>query len=374
MNKFFPALFLLLMACTQATRIVDDVPLITFDITKESDWTADSIECKFIPLETKDECLLATLVDVQFYKDKIFILDGYQKGQVMVFSLEGKFITRIGQTGDGPGDYLMPQKIHIDAQRNRITIVDIRLNRLIHYRLDDFKYISYQNAFNHADCIWLADGNILWYNCIGFDTGKREHYFVYITNANLEEIAYWGKTEELSPYMVAEHALFQHDKQTYISFPFSPMIYRVSSEKLEPVTELSFGKQILPPDDYIAVMVKDGIQGSERMMKSDYVNSYTAYETPEYMAVTYYSRNFDSYLGFYNKKTKETHSFSMEMFAKRFGVIGGKLILRRNDDCFVMPLYAKRLKKQQTFREDLNQISENMTEEDNPVLCLFKFK
>lgn len=374
MIKLFPILFLLLVACTQRAQVVEDIPLITFDQTKESDWTADSIQCKFIPLETKDECLLATLIDIQFYKDKIFIVDGYQKGHVSVFNQDGTFIRHIGQLGDGPGDYLMPHKIHIDVPNNRITVADRRLNRLIHYRLDDYQYISHQRAFNHLDCIWLADGNILWYDCMGFDTGKREHYFVYITNAELEKIAYFGKTEKLSPYMIAEHSLYQYDQETYISFPFSPIVYRVSSDQLEPVFKLSFGKQVMPPDDYVTAMVKDGSPGTDRILKSDYVNSYSVYETPEYMAITYYTRDFDSYLGFYNKKTQETHSFSMEMFVKQFGVTGGKLILRKSEDYFVMPLYAKRLKSQQTFREDLKQISNNMTEEDNPVLCLFKFR
>lgn len=61
------------------------------------------------------------------------------------------------------------------------------------------------------------------------------------------------------------------------------------------------------------------------------------------------------------------------VFAERFGVIGGNLMLVRNENYFVMPLYAKKLKEQYTFREDLKQIIENINEESNPILCLFKF-
>lgn len=374
MKKKIIGIAIMVAACSQYPKDVENIPQVTFDVTKLSAWTVDSIECKFIPLETNDDCLLATLVDVKFYKDKIFILDGYQKGQALVFELNGKFITRIGHWGDGPGGYLMPQKIHIDEENKRITVVDARLNRLNHYQLENFEYIDQQKAFNYTNCAWLADGNILWYESIGFDTGKRKYYSIYITNTDLEKVVYLKESKEFSPYMVAEHSLFQYDHQTYISFPFSPLIYRVSSEKIEPVWKLSFGKQEFPSDDYVTEIIKEGASGTDRLLRSDYVNSFSACETDEYMAVTYYSKNFDSYLGFYNKRTNTTQAFSMEEFVKRFGVTGGKLILGRHGDYFLMVLNAKRLKDQPTFREDLKQITDKMTEEDNPVLCLFKFK
>lgn len=373
-NKFFPLLFLLLTACTQATRLVDDIPLITFDITKESDWTADSIECKFIPLETKDECLLAFIYDVQFYKDRIFVIEGNQQRQVKVFDLNGKFITQISRQGDGPGEYNMPDKLHIDKSKNRITVSDVRLNRLTHYQLDNYRFISSQNTFNNLDCAWLDDGNILWFDGLGFDTGKREQYYIYITNDDLDKVAYFEAVQKSSPYMVAEYSLFQFEGNTYINTPFSPIIYNVSSEKIEPMFKISFGTQTFPPDDYISEIMNAGPSGTDRLLKSDYINSYRMLETSDYLGITFYANGFDSHLGFYNKKTKETHAFSIKKFNERFGIIGGRQMLVRHNDYFIMPLYAKQLKSQQTFREDLNQIRENMTEEDNPVLCLFKFK
>lgn len=222
MHKIPFLLLLVFTACSQSAEVVKDIPIITFDITKESNWTNDSIECKFIALETKDECLLSFIYDVQFYKDKIFVIDGNLKGQVMVFNLNGKSIIQVGRRGDGPGEYIMPNKLHIDEKKNRITVADIRLNRLIHYRLDNYQFISSQNAFNHYDCAWLADGNIVWYESLGFDTGKREYYHIYITNADLEKVTYLEAVKESSPYMVAEHSLFQYNHQTYINTSFSP--------------------------------------------------------------------------------------------------------------------------------------------------------
>ena len=97
-------------------------------------------------------------------------------------------------------------------------------------------------------------------------------------------------------------------------------------------------------------------------------------ETSDYLGITYYANGYDSYLGFYNKRTKISHTFPIKEFSERFGIIGGRSMPVRYDDYFVMPLYSKSLKDQSTFREDLKQISNNMTEEDNPVLCLFKFR
>lgn len=62
----------------------------------------DSIE--IIPLETTEECLISRVDRIEFYKDKIFILDR-SNTKVFVFTSEGKYLKSIGTQGLGPGEY-----------------------------------------------------------------------------------------------------------------------------------------------------------------------------------------------------------------------------------------------------------------------------
>jgi hypothetical protein len=61
----------------------------------------DTIE--FIPLETKDECLIGRIRKIDFNNDYIFIGQG---SAIFQFSIDGNFIQQVGQRGRGPGEYM----------------------------------------------------------------------------------------------------------------------------------------------------------------------------------------------------------------------------------------------------------------------------
>ena len=73
MHKILIILSTFFISCSQQQEIGNSLTVITFDKTKESHWNVDSLECKFIPLETTDDCLLGSIVNIQFYNNHIFI-------------------------------------------------------------------------------------------------------------------------------------------------------------------------------------------------------------------------------------------------------------------------------------------------------------
>jgi len=98
---------------------------------------ADDIE--FIPLETKDECLIGDFIRniVVTQKDIIiFDYDGCYR-----FNRQGKFLNQIGTKGNGPGEYTQPMSIMTDTLNNWIYFLDPNSSRLVKY---DFagKYIK----------------------------------------------------------------------------------------------------------------------------------------------------------------------------------------------------------------------------------------
>lgn len=364
---------ILLISCTKQEKRTE-CPIITFDISQKVTLSHKDIECKFIALETNDKCLLRAIVDIHFYDNKIFIIDGIKNSKVFIFDNQGKFISQIGDIGSGPGEYAQPYRMHIDKKDNQIIIADTRLNKLIHYRLDNFKYISDQKAFNFSDCAWLPDGNILWFNTIGFDTGKRKNYFIQITDKELNTITYHGKTQELPPYCIGEQTLFQFNEESYIAYPFTSVVYQVTSNDIQERFKLSFGVQEMPSSEYFINLFKEnGASGPDIMLRSDYINSFNVFETNNYIATSYFSKNFESYLGFYNKQTKETNALSCKDFSRLFQLPNVSFIRKAIDNYFIMQLNAKEIVNKQSSYKELNDISKKLTEESNPILCLFKF-
>ena len=80
--------------------------VINLDVPAEADIKASKIfkSVRPIILETKQECLIASVSDVLVFEDNIFLLDKTGKS-LFAFNVEGEFVRRFGRTGLGPGEY-----------------------------------------------------------------------------------------------------------------------------------------------------------------------------------------------------------------------------------------------------------------------------
>ena len=87
-----------------------------------------------IPLETKRECLIADIRDIDISSDYILIKDDMD--QVLLFSISGKFIKRIGQKGKGPNDYLSATKVKISQKNSEIYLFDASIPKIMVFDLE----------------------------------------------------------------------------------------------------------------------------------------------------------------------------------------------------------------------------------------------
>ncbi|MDR1116012.1 MAG: 6-bladed beta-propeller [Tannerella sp.] len=58
---------------------------------------------------------------------------------------------------------------------------------MIHYNSDSHEYISSENIPGFSDCIRLPDGSIIWHHASGYETGKRESFYLKITDVDMQE-------------------------------------------------------------------------------------------------------------------------------------------------------------------------------------------
>ena len=96
----------------------------------------ESIE--YIPLETTDESLVG---GVGFATSSFDISDNYIvvscriQSQVFLFSRDGRFISRVGRQGQGPGEYTMLFGVFLDEKRGRIFVRGHREQGILTYNL-----------------------------------------------------------------------------------------------------------------------------------------------------------------------------------------------------------------------------------------------
>jgi len=130
-HTYFPIFVLvmtiILFSCsTETNSTTTGVETINIDVNKfkERGLLSDLIEPKdFIALETNDSCLINTISKVVIFEETIFVLDRNSQ-KIFRFDIDGNYLGRIGQTGEGPGEYLEIQDLAIDKENRKIYVPD----------------------------------------------------------------------------------------------------------------------------------------------------------------------------------------------------------------------------------------------------------
>lgn len=85
----------------------------------------ESIE--YIPLETKDNCLVSVGYFQRFDISENYILIWCGQTEVVyLFKRNGKFVCQVGQRGQGPAEYIHAGNLYIDEAKGELIVVDRR--------------------------------------------------------------------------------------------------------------------------------------------------------------------------------------------------------------------------------------------------------
>lgn len=146
-GKLLPLLFfaLLFISCatpaknTVLTYRESEIVSTPHSINREQ-WGAS---VKTIPLQDTGGELIADVIKTILDSNYIFILTTDSK--VMKFSPEGKYLQRIGQQGNGPGEYNYLSDIFIDPGSKRIYLSDL-MGKILEYDYDGNFLQPYKQA------------------------------------------------------------------------------------------------------------------------------------------------------------------------------------------------------------------------------------
>ena len=173
---------LLLLYCCLSQTVPDfpidrpDVPPVTTTRTIDLDQarehpenlTTDAIARSFeyVALETTDDCLVSGWAAPYVFAKHIVMESPLDAP--MLFDRQGKFLTRIGHRGHGPGEFTEPiHSVFVDAEADRITLFFMR--KAMHFDL--------RGKFIQEEKLWL---NPLL-NAAGLTQENRQTDDMYIT-------------------------------------------------------------------------------------------------------------------------------------------------------------------------------------------------
>jgi hypothetical protein len=167
--------------------------------------------------------------------------------------------------------------------------------------------------------------------------------------------------------MFTRDVFYKLKDKTYFYKAHNPVVYEITSNGEKPAYKVRLGHHPFPPLEYL-LSLSDG----RKLLQTDYITCYQLFDTESYLLVRYMVGQ-KRYVGLYDKKGKKTCRYAdfhnddtIFNTASYVGVT--------EDNRFILSLSAEPLKRRYIQPDDLRALAKNISAEDNPILCLVKFK
>lgn len=362
---------LLILAC-QDMRKSDEKGTIVFSQSSSNEWLS-KLDCQFIPLETNDSCLIATVSDMVFDSSRLYLIDG-KSNLVFAFSLSGEFISQVGDVGSGPSEYQYPVNLHIDKTKQELIVADANTPKLVYYDLKTLKYKRQLRSDDYfTNCAWLPNGDIILASGSSYVTPKRERFYAQITDENLKRKQYICPCSFDPQYRLAIGSVFYtFQDQVYLNLPFLHSVYQINETTCEETYAIELKGFQMPDQNWLKANAEENYFAA--LSHSDYVSAIQCQETNRYLYATFLVGGSKDYIAFYDKEQKSSMIYSGYDFIKETSLNGLSKVITTYNDTFVATINPDVLKEKGTTIEELAQLSQSLPAESNPILCLFTFK
>lgn len=404
---FFFLLILFINSCKEESKIKEKST--TIDITKsfekESKINLSTIaqEIEYVQLESSKTGLLDRIrvvgKDIQFFNDYILIKD--VQSNLLLFDVLGNFITKIGQLGNGPGEYTRIDELIALPDKNLISVYSAGQQKVLIYNLEGGFEYSFKIDFWPLGISYF-NNSLVFFNTIGrrsltdyfalslIDTEgkliKRLHY--------KEKEKKFEKSNELELKTIRLNSFILNDTLRFWEGDYGrDVIWSLTKEKkIVPYNSILYDDENLWTLDMYSKSKKIGF---EEMIKFSNIEDYLESTMYQFFRIAYKKDNKMHNI-LYNKKTKESHWVRYKNEnrkggnSKFFNDLDGGMPFwpqgKVSDNKIFMILYGYELKdylskhvnnmkfKNNKTRESLLKLAENSKISDNPILMIVTLK
>lgn len=228
--KYFILVFLLCFtSCMTETESLSSNAL-SADYNHAKQSGVINSDVKYIPLETTPSSLIAS-IDKFLYNDNtglLYILDKEQ-GCILVFNKEGKFVSSIKKSGEGPGEYVKLIDMDVDKNGN-IYVADNERMQIIMYEkgnVEHYKMIQMNEHFEEFCC--LNDHLFVLRDVYGPKRRKMKLALFDSNNMKIKPLLTDTQKEidELSILKCSKNYLYRSNNHIYYNDRYTPMIYSI---------------------------------------------------------------------------------------------------------------------------------------------------
>jgi hypothetical protein len=205
---------------------------------KASDIFAD---ITLIPLETTDESIIGYVSKMVIVDSVIYILDGQTKSLLM-FDMQGHFLSKIHNVGNGPNEYVGPEDFTV--MNNKDILIQDQTKKLLHFKNDGTPYKTYFLPF-FADALEMMNDTLIVFCGAGFDDR------VIIWDIKNEKIVNSFIKYDVKYSMRIFKPLIKYADDIYFRRCYSSVIYKVTAEQLIEQWFIDYGERNITDDKIV---------------------------------------------------------------------------------------------------------------------------
>lgn len=330
---------------------------------------------RFVVLETTSECLIKNISKVSIYNNEIYILDKIRK-EINVFSNDGRYQRRYNHLGQGPGEYI--SLCDFVVRKDTLYLLDGLGGKLLQYGLNDSLLMS-RNMEKAQGIYFFPDTKFALNKGTGYaDKDEKKAFYSYAMYDGVDKLCEEAPfNRHLCGYGVAlgneTNGFYTYDNQIYTFFPYNDTIYTVDKEKGGLHPYLVIGK------DVEKIYLDDGKKCVDQLRKESLIPlicSFYKWKKHLFFAYSYKKENFKYVLAEENGNILYHGPLGLDK--NRLPIHPTAYNTDHADGCLLSIVNAFEVsaiaKKRAQESAVLNEISNRISEDDNPVLVFYDTK
>jgi hypothetical protein len=251
---FLLTISLVFFSCKKDKKKVDvpdnNLSYIYWDSLTAKNLIMENIDrCKFVKLQTTDDCLIKEIKKIDMDDGKLFIRDDNRK--IFVFTDKGEFLNTVSQIGPGPQELFCVRDFCLDKKNKQVLVFDCFKSAIFRYSYSG-KFIDIikvdKNVFNNTDfytMIMTEDNSLILY-----ETNRFSSVYTYRVISGEK----FDKSEDFVPYIALGEKGFSENIVTtsspngeiYFTSLASDTIYKYNSNTRQILPETVFKGRYRP--------------------------------------------------------------------------------------------------------------------------------
>lgn len=371
-------------ACTTQTKEnTGNIPVVDFEkeYPQKELLASENAEVEYVRLETTDEVLLDNIASLYLsVTDRFIVTNNSKEGRIFVFNRQGKHLHNFMKKGNSGEEFIRAKNVRVDDKAEEIFVLDVR-NKVLVYTLDGkFKRVFDLPKDMRADDLWNYDDEwLLSYDNYNLDRegltcAEQPFFLISKKDGQVKRIGvnakdrigpriYFKKNGQRGVMAVSMNYIYKNGDEFVLSELGNDTVFMLKHGEISPLLVRTPGSKDKDVRSMMSVPLKLG----------DYIE---VVEAPKELKME--SGKIETKSVYLNLKTGECFDLNLKddvSFVEPSAIRSSEYAEAPKNHILSMPNTDRlfQWKEEGKLKGKLAEMVDEMKEDDNPILIIYKF-